>query len=102
MIAILLAAALPASATAPPTSRRPYAAPCQAVPSLCLTTAPADEFRLDGQSKPPVSAKMEAYRFRDRPCRLVGNMDCPKRASRRLWRLGEPIGETLSRSFGLR
>lgn len=46
--------------------------------------------------------KIMAYRFEAKPCRLIGNMDCPRRASRQIFRLGEPITETLSRSFRFR
>jgi hypothetical protein len=37
-----------------------------------------------------------------RPCRIAGNMDYPKRARRQIFRLSEPVGEMLTRGFGLR
>ena len=46
--------------------------------------------------------KMSAYRFDARPCRIIGNMGCPKQARLRLFRLGEPLRDTLLRSFAPR
>lgn len=115
MIAALIAAAsltAPQPATPYPTARvvthrvraRPSAAPCQAVPSLCTASATLDmeEPRLFGDGIRRDSSKMDAYRYNARPCRIVGNMDCPKRARRQIFRLGEPLRDTLTRSFGLR
>ena len=107
MFALLIAASLSNSPTAElrhtaaiRTASR--AAPCQAVPSICLTR------RGDGAGPrwiesraPAIDSKMNAYRFDARPCRIIGNMDCPKRARRQIFRLGEPIQRTLARSLGL-
>ncbi len=115
MIAALIAAAsltAPPAATAYPTTRviahriraRPSAAPCQAVPSLCndRTALEVEEPRLFSDGIRRDSGKMDAYRYDARPCRIVGNMDCPKRARRQIFRLGEPLRDTLARSFHLR
>ena len=102
MILLLIAASL---STPPDVLPRRIAkvrpAPCQAVPALCLTGPATQEQRLVGGTAAPGDGKMTAYRFDARPCRIVGNMDCPKRAHRRIFQLGEPIGQTLARSFGL-
>ena len=45
---------------------------------------------------------MRAFRFDPRPCRVVGNVDCPKQARLKLFRLGEPLRDTWARSFGPR
>jgi len=45
--------------------------------------------------------KMDAYHIDARPCRLIGDMRCPGK-TREIWRAGEPVTETLIRSFGPR
>ena len=63
---------------------------------------PLVESDADRPSSKMASSKMDAYGYEARPCRVIGNMGCQKRASRRIFRLGEPIADTLTRSFGLR
>ncbi len=87
MIALLLSATLSATVIAPPARPARVTAPCQAVPALCLS------HRSDGpqpmfEDAPEPDQKMKAYRFDPWPCRLMGNMRCPKRANRTLFRLG--------------
>ncbi|GAY19682.1 MULTISPECIES: hypothetical protein [Sphingobium] len=102
MILLLIAASLAAQPDAAPRRiARVRPAPCQAVPALCLTETVAQEPRLGRSAASAGDGKMSAYRFDARPCRIVGNMGCPKRANRQIFRLGEPIGQTLARSFGL-
>ncbi|SCW57441.1 hypothetical protein SAMN02927924_01468 [Sphingobium faniae] len=103
MIASLIAASLVAGTSAPlsATSMR-HPAPCQAVPALCRKPEPDDSLRIaDGQG-PHVDNKMSAYGFDARPCRIIGNLDCPKRANRTLLRLGQPVEDSVLRAFGLR
>jgi hypothetical protein len=102
MIAALLAASLVQSVSLP--SRNPVVSvvPCQAVPALCMTSR-GDRGRIvTGGAGRSDDNKMTAYRFDARPCRVIGNMDCPKQARLRLFRLGEPLGETLMRSLSPR
>ena len=102
MILLLIAASLSVQPDGPaPRIARVRPAPCQAVPALCLTETVASDQRLGGGTVVPGDGKMTAYRFDARPCRIVGNMDCPKRARRRIFQLGQPIGQTLAHSFGL-
>ncbi|WP_022681985.1 hypothetical protein [Sphingobium bisphenolivorans] len=99
MIVLLIAASLTSQSVAPPASvGRP--ARCDIVPSLCLGGTRAPTLPLIGAAVPADDAKMSAYRFDARPCRIVG-AQCMKRANRQLFRLGEPITQTLLRSFGL-
>lgn len=103
MIVALIAVSLSSGAMALPYrqgSARPE--PCQAVPGRCLATQSAEGPRITDRGSPATDIKMNAYRFDARPCRIIGNLDCPKRANRQLFRLGEPIAETIGRSFGLR
>ncbi|WP_375197956.1 hypothetical protein [Sphingobium sp.] len=102
MIVLLIAASL----TAQPEGlirhgARIRQAPCQAVPSLCLAGDENEGRRLTMGAALPRDSKMNAYRFDARPCCVIGNMNCPKRANRQIFRLGEPIEQTLARSFGL-
>jgi hypothetical protein len=77
-------------------------APCQAVPALCIATREESEGpRLEPNDSMARSSKMDAYRFDARPCRQIGNMGCTKRARSEIIRLGEPIRDTLARSFKL-
>ncbi|MFK4792716.1 hypothetical protein [Sphingobium sp. ZW T5_29] len=101
MIVAIVAMGLASPAALLP-GRAVGAAPCHAVPSLCLTTK-VDVARpvLDRPGKSS-DTKMAAYRFDARPCRIIGNMGCPKQARIKLFRLGEPLHETLWRSFGPR
>lgn len=43
---------------------------------------------------------MDAYRLDSRLCRLIGNLRCVGKM-RTIWRMGEPLQQTLARSFGL-
>jgi hypothetical protein len=90
MIAALFAASLAHSAPLPTKISVAATAPCQAVPALCILP--------EGAGAGPDN-KMNAYRFDARPCRVIGNMGCPKQARLRLFRLGEPLRETLMNSF---
>lgn len=100
MIVALVAAALASSAHGPQMSTAP--APCHAAPTLCLTTrGEAGQQRLLREDTARHDNKWDAFRFNPRPCRLIGNLDCPRRSHRQIFRLGEPIGQTLARSFGL-
>ena len=101
MIVAMIAVSLAGPAILLP-GKTAKAAPCHAVPSLCITTEgevarPAFDRRSQASD-----IKMNAYRFDARPCRVIGNMGCPKQARIKLFRLGEPLGETLLRSFGPR
>lgn len=99
MIAALLAASLAPSATLPDKNPPPSIAPCHAVPALCISSRhDGDRLMVDGGGR-GVDNKMSAYRFDARPCRVIGNMGCPKRARLRLFRLGEPLRETLLKSL---
>lgn len=99
IIAALLAASLAQSDTLPDENPRPSVAPCHAVPALCISSRPDDDrLIVDGGGR-GVDNKMSAYRFDARPCRVIGNMGCPKRPRIRLFRLGEPLRETLLKSF---
>lgn len=105
MIAILIAAAtLATPSVVTHRIRRQAGAPsCQAVPALCMAAVQVEMTPLledDADRRP--SSKMDAYGYEARPCRVIGNMGCPKRANRRIFRLGEPIRDTLTRSFGLK
>ncbi|ANI78259.1 hypothetical protein EP837_01847 [Sphingobium sp. EP60837] len=99
MIAALFAASLAHSAPLPTKISVAATAPCQAVPALCIVSR-QDNGRLlpEGAGAGPDN-KMNAYRFDARPCRVIGNMGCPKQARLRLFRLGEPLRETLMNSF---
>lgn len=103
MIVALIAVGLGASVIAMPHQQgRAGQEPCEAVPARCLVTEGAAGMPIADPIIPAADIKMNAYRFDARPCRLVGNLDCPKRANRQLFRLGEPIAETIKRSFGIR
>jgi len=81
MIAAVIAASLASPAALPP-GKTLQAAPCHAVPSLCLT-AEGDVARTLWKAEPRASdTKMSAYRFDARPCRVIGNMGCPKQIGR--------------------
>lgn len=100
MIVALLAAALASTAQGPQIAAA--TAPCHAAPTLCL--APRNNGarqRLLREDGPRPDSKWDAFRFNARPCRLIGHLDCPRRGQRQIFRLGEPIGRTLTRSFGL-
>ena len=98
MIAVLLAASL--AQTALPARKLDHpAAPCHAVPALCMTGEQERPQMLAGRTGPASDNKMGAYRFDARPCRVIGNFGCPKQARLRLFRLGEPVRETLLRTF---
>ncbi|WP_449474199.1 hypothetical protein [Sphingobium chungangianum] len=102
MIAALLAASLVQSAAHPPQPISAKAAPCQAVPTLCMSGRPtSSRLPLEGSTR-RADNKMSAYRFDARPCRIIGNMGCPKQARLRVFKLGEPLRETLMRSFASR
>jgi len=99
MIAALLAASLAHSAPLPTKIPAPSTAPCQAVPALCMGSRHGGgRVFIDGAAQ-GADNKMSAYRFDARPCRVIGNMGCPKQARLRLFRLGEPLRETLMRSL---
>jgi hypothetical protein len=102
MIVLLIAASLSAQSDGSIRhGARIRPAPCQAVPSLCLTGDDGEGQRLTSSAGLPGDGKMNAYRFDARPCRVIGNMNCPKRANRQIFRLGERIDQTLARRFGL-
>ena len=101
MIVALIAVSLASPATLLP-GKTGRAAPCHAVPSLCLTTEVDVARPLLDRTPQASDVKMNAYRFDARPCRVIGNMGCPKQARLKLFRLGEPLHETLWRSFGPR
>ncbi|BAV64754.1 hypothetical protein [Sphingobium cloacae] len=103
MIASLIAVSLIAGSPTPVSVHAaPRAAPCQAVPTLCLKPRRDDSLRIADGANPGVDNKMSAYRFDARPCRIIGNLDCPKRANRTLLRLGQPVEDSLLQAFGLR
>ena len=98
MIAALIAASLASHSALHPPARN-AGLPCQAVPSLCLTGEESGSRRVMERGADGSDTKMSAYRFEARPCRIIGNMGCPKQARLRIFRLGEPLRETLSRTF---
>lgn len=99
MIAALFAASLVHSAPLPIKISATSTAPCQAVPALCMTNRQeSGRLIIDGGGQRGDN-KMSAYRFDARPCRVIGNMGCPKQARLWLFRLGEPLRETLMQSF---
>jgi hypothetical protein len=102
MIAALLAASISVPTAALPPRHHRSALPCQAVPSLCLMSDNAVTTPIHDRTSPGRDTKMSAYGFDARPCRVIGNMGCPKKARLRLFRLGEPLRETLLRSFAPR
>lgn len=97
MISVLLAASL--AQTVVPAKKANVAAPCHAVPALCLTTEQERVTLSAGREGAPSDNKMSAYRFDARPCRVIGNFGCPKQARLRIFRLGEPLRDTLLRTF---
>ncbi len=102
MIAALLAASFAQPAIAPAQITARSAASCLAAPGLCASGQRATaRLTSDVLAKGPDN-KMSAYRFDARPCRIIGNMGCPKQARLRLFRLGEPLRDTLLRSFAPR
>ena len=101
MIVALIAASLAAHSVHQPHPAK-QSAPCQAVPALCLASEEGPARLRIESGEPQVDAKMNAYRFNARPCRVIGNFGCPKQARLRLFRLGEPLRDTLARSFSLR
>ncbi len=98
MIVAMIAASL-ASPAPLIVARTNGAAPCHAVPSLCITSQEERAPAASGPQRPANDTKMSAYRFDARPCRVIGNMGCPKQARLKLFRLGEPLLDTLVRSF---
>lgn len=96
MIALLIAASIVQAPV--PAKKAASVAPCHAVPALCLMSG-QDRLQPLVDRPLPRDNKMSAYRFDARPCRVIGNFGCPKQARLRLFRLGEPIGETLLRTF---
>lgn len=98
MIAALIAASLVSHSAAQPSAHR-STAPCQAVPALCMASEEGVARPLLERGATASDTKMSAYRFDARPCRIIGNFGCPKQARTRLFRLGEPLRETLARSF---
>ncbi|MCK0530207.1 MULTISPECIES: hypothetical protein [Sphingomonadales] len=102
MIAALLAASFVQPAIITAQHRVHGSAPCLASPQLCASgSSPSARLKGDAMAPGPDN-KMSAYRFDARPCRIIGNMGCPKQARLRLFRLGEPLRDTLMRSFGPR
>ncbi|MGC4250302.1 MAG: hypothetical protein QM605_02235 [Sphingobium sp.] len=103
MIASLIAASLAAGSAATASVRPTHrSAPCQAVPTLCLKPERDDSLRITEGPNPGTDNKMSAYGFDARPCRIIGNLECPKRANRTLLRLGQPVQDSLLDAFGLR
>ncbi|HWV13432.1 MAG TPA: hypothetical protein VN110_09075 [Sphingobium sp.] len=102
MIAALLVASFVQPAILPAQLASRGSSPCLAAPQLCASGKSASaRLQINGTARGPDN-KMSAYRFDARPCRIIGNMGCPKQARLRLFRLGEPLRETLIRSFGPR
>lgn len=102
MIAALLAASFAQPAIVPGQAASLSSASCLAAPQLCASGSAAPARARIGAIVQRPDTKMGAYRFDARPCRIIGNMGCPKQARLRLFRLGEPLRETLMRSFTLR
>ena len=100
MIVALIAASIASqSAHFPIRHAHNSAAPCHAVPALCMTSEVGGMQPFESSGPGGSDAKMSAYRFDARPCRIIGNMGCPRRARLKLFRLGEPLRDTLLRSF---
>lgn len=102
MIAFMLAIAATASATAglPKPARADLA--CMLSKSCARPDVDRDDsdMRLAQSVAPSQDLKMDAYRLDSRPCRLIGNLRCLGKM-RTIWRMGEPLQQTLARSFGL-
>jgi len=101
MIIALIAASLSHSAALPPRKMN-SPAPCQAAPTMCLAQEEGIARPLEERADPVNDNKIAAYRFEARPCRIIGNLGCQKQARFQLFRLGEPLRETLLRTFAPR
>ncbi|HEX7783258.1 MAG TPA: hypothetical protein VF509_10665 [Sphingobium sp.] len=101
MIALMLAVAATVSASAGGHGRHVKTLrPC-ALSRTCLDVRSGEEgLRLSQSTGSSEDRKMEAYRISGRPCGLIGGFKCPGRG-RQIWRLGEPVRQTIARSFGL-
>lgn len=62
--------------------------------------ADASRYRLPFTEGSDHDSKMDAVRLNARPCGLIGHARCARKG-REIFRLGEPIGRTLSRSLGM-
>jgi hypothetical protein len=62
-----------------------------------LRDAPA----LQGANPSASGLKMDAMRLNSRPCGLIGPLRCPSRKARPVFRLGEPMPQTIMSSLGL-
>lgn len=100
MIAIALALAASANQVAVRVPRG--MSTCAVAPQSCAGASHDEDatYRIESASAAGPDMKMDAYRVDARPCRLVGNLTCPRRG-REVFRLGEPVEQTLGRSFGL-
>lgn len=101
MITFMLAIAATSSVSSGGHARRVEdERPC-ALTRTCLDMrSEGDGLRLPQSMRTGEDRKMEAYRISGRPCGLVGGLKCPGKG-RQIWRLGEPIRQTIARSFGL-
>lgn len=101
MIALVMAIAV--ATVTPGKGKATVAVPrnaCLSAPSSCLSRQVQESpFRLSADAVEGPNLKMEAYRVQSRPCGVVGNR-CPKKG-RKIWQMGQPLEETISRSFGL-
>jgi hypothetical protein len=102
MIAFMLAIAVTASATASGEGAHAEGGKLCALSRTCVDMRQeGDDIRLSRSLHSTQDRKMEAYNISSgRPCGLVGGQRCPGKG-RQIWRLGEPIRQTIARSFGL-
>jgi len=101
MITFMLAIAATASAGSGGHARRVEdVRPCTLTRTCLDMHSEGDELRLSQTTGSGEDRKLEAYRISGRPCGLVGGLKCPGKG-RQIWRLGEPIRQTIARSFGL-
>lgn len=102
MIAIMLAIAVTASATASGHSARAEVIkPCALSRTCVEMQSEGDDIRLSRSLPSGEDRKMEAYNMSSgRQCGLIGGQRCPGKG-RQIWRLGEPVRQTIARSFGL-
>ncbi len=104
MISVALALALSSNGAVAriPKTVRTVSRDCAVAPRSCMVGPQlSDEaaFRVSSGSAPGYDRKMDAYRLDPRPCNL-GAFRCPKRG-REVFRLGEPVEQTLMRAFGI-
>jgi hypothetical protein len=100
MIALVIAIAATAAADSAGRPVLHEMRPCAQTRTCVIARDESYDLRLAGIAQAEHDIKMDAYRVNPRPCGLIGNLRCPGRG-RELFRMGEPVRETIARSFGL-